>query len=219
MALVAAVVLLVSACSSKGQDQTAAAPPATGGSSATAAAGTTTSAASGNGTDSWTIVAPPEQPDVEHLHYSMGPLKIEPGQNNIAWSTRTGYPKIPKPTVDGFIVGIRANLVRPDGSVPPVDVIHLHHGVWANASGHQNPDFAELFFAAGEEKTATILPAGYGYPYKATDVWVINYMLHNLLATPDEVSITYDLDFIPKTAPERVLDQAGPARVDGRAGR
>jgi hypothetical protein len=39
---------------------------------------------------------------------------------------------VPKPDVDGYIVSIDPNLVREDGSVPPVDVIHLHHGVWIN---------------------------------------------------------------------------------------
>src|SRR5258707_865303 len=60
---------------------------------------------------------------------------------------------------------------------------------------------AELFFASGEEKTSMMLPAGYGYDYKASDNWVINYMLHNLLSTPDKVWIVYDLDFIPKSSP------------------
>ena len=43
--------------------------------------------------------------------------------------------------------------------------------------------FPERFFAAGEEKTTTEFPPGYGYPYKATDHWVLNYMLHNLTPT------------------------------------
>ncbi len=28
-------------------------------------------------------------------------------------------------------------------------------------------------------------PDGYGYAYKASDKWLINYMIHNLLPTPD----------------------------------
>jgi len=59
------------------------------------------------------------------------------------------------------------------------------------------PQLPERLFATGEEKTYVEIPAGFGYPYKATDNWVIHYMLHDLLPTPDQVKITYDLDFIP----------------------
>ena len=155
------------------------------------------------------IYAPKPRPGMQELKYKLGPIKILPGQNNITYSFQEGFRTIPKPEVDGFIVGIKANLLRTDGTVPPVDVIHLHHGVWANVSGPKNNDsVGELFFAAGEEKTAFYIPEGYGYPYKATDNWVLNYMLHNLLSTPDEVSITYDIDFIPATAPEAATTKA-----------
>ena len=63
------------------------------------------------------------------------------------------------------------------------------------------------------------LPTGYGYPYKTTDKWIINYMLHNLLATPDEVSITYDIDFIPATSPAAAtITPARPAWMDVQNG-
>ncbi len=96
-----------------------------------------------------------------------------------------------------------ANLKRADGTVPPVDVIHLHHGVWLNASRPDTtiPTFPERFFAAGEEKTTTEFPPGYGYQYRATDRWVLNYMLHNLTSHGEKIWITYDLDFLPASAP------------------
>jgi plastocyanin len=147
------------------------------------------------------IVSPPAQEGVQHLKFKWGPVKIEPGQNNISYSGT----QIPKPAVDGYIVGIHPNLVRDDGSVPPVDVIHLHHGVWVNVGRG-----GDLFFASGEEKTQMILPKGYGYPYKASEPWLINYMLHNLLSTPDQVWIVYDMDFIPASSPGAALIK--PAR-------
>ena len=138
-------------------------------------------------------------PGVEHLHYSYGPLDVLPGQNNIEISGK----KMPKPDVDGYIVGIRPNLRHPDGSVPGVDVIHLHHGVWLNTSAKDSTSaLPERIFATGEEKTIFTMPEGYGYPYKASDKWAITYMIHNLLSSADQVSLTYDLDFIPATAPE-----------------
>jgi hypothetical protein len=135
----------------------------------------------------------------QHLHFEYGPIAIAPGQNNIAFSNTA----VPQPPDDGYVLRISSNLRRADGSVPPVDVIHLHHGVWLNLSAHDTtiPGFPERFFAVGEEKTATELPSGFGYPYHSTDRWVINYMLHNLTSSPDSVWITYDIDFLPATAP------------------
>ena len=50
-----------------------------------------------------------------------------------------------KPDVPGHIVRFKPDLEYADGTIPRVDVIHLHHGVWLS-------NFAPLF-AAGEEKT------------------------------------------------------------------
>jgi plastocyanin len=163
-------------------------------------------AATGPRADIMDIDAPiVEYPGVEHLHFAYGPVDVLPGQNNIELSGL----KVPKPDVDGYIVGIRPNLRRPDGSIPGVDVIHLHHGVWLNASAKDaTAQLPERLFATGEEKTVITMPEGYGYAYKASDRWLINYMIHNLLPEPDQVSMTYDIDFIPATAPEAAAIKA-----------
>ena len=151
------------------------------------------------------------------MHFEIGPITVQPGQNNIAYS-RKG---IPKPDVDGFIVGIAPNLRLADGTVPRVDVIHLHHGVWLNASAHDStaPALPERFFATGEEKTAMALPVGYGYAYHATDNWVVNYMIHNLYPIEQQVWITYDIDFIPSTDPVAAgLQAARPIWTDVQNG-
>lgn len=135
------------------------------------------------------LAAPASAQDgVQHLKFSYGPVKIAPGQNTIALE-----PNTQRPAVDGWIVGFRPDLVRADGSVPRVDVIHLHHGVWLK-------DLQPLF-AAGEEKTAVSAPPGYGWRYRTSDQWHMNHMIHNLTPTPDEVYITYEVDFIPDGAP------------------
>ena len=146
------------------------------------------------------------------LHFETGPFTITPGQNNIGY-TRT----IPQPTQDGWIVGIQTNLRRADGTIPPVDVIHLHHGVWLNlaAPDATSPRLPERFFAAGEEKTRMLLPPGYGYAYKTTDHWLLNYMLHNQLSKPDKVWVTYDVDFIPaSSSAARSIKAAIPVWMD-----
>jgi plastocyanin len=135
------------------------------------------------------LAAPAQAQDgVQHLKFSYGPIEIAPGQNTIELERNDQ-----RPAVDGWIVGFRPNLVRKDRSVPRVDVIHLHHGVWINQLGP--------LFAAGEEKTAMIAPPGYGWRYRTSDDWQMNHMIHNLTPTPDKVFITYELDFIPDGAP------------------
>ena len=138
-------------------------------------------------------------PGTQHLHFEFGPVAVQPGQNSIDFSK--GH--IPKPDSDGWVLRMSANLRREDGTIPPVDVIHLHHGVWLNASRHDStfPSFPERFFAAGEEKTTTEFPPGYGYEFHETDRWVLNYMLHNLTSDPEKIWLTYDLDFLPASEP------------------
>ncbi len=64
------------------------------------------------------------------------------------------------------------------------------------------------------------LPAGYGYQYKATDKWLINYMIHNLWPKPNQVWITYDIDFIPATSPAaRGIVPARPIWMDVENGK
>jgi plastocyanin len=128
-------------------------------------------------------------PRVQHLHFKYGPVSIQPGQNTIS----IDGDKVPRPKVAGWIVGFRPNLRRPGGSVPRVDVIHLHHAVWL-INGRPT-------FAAGEEKTNVKLPRGFGWRYSPSDHWALNHMIHNLLPNRDKVFITYDIDFIPDSSP------------------
>jgi hypothetical protein len=132
-------------------------------------------------------------PGLQHLHYKYGPIDIVPGQNTIDFG-----PNNLKPQVPGYITRFNPNLVyvkngNQEGKVPRVDVIHLHHGVWV-MDGYPT-------FAAGEEKTVFNAPQGYGYHYKPSDGWIMNYMIHNLTPTPTKVYITYDIDFLPDSEP------------------
>ena len=142
----------------------------------------------------------PGSSQVEHLHFKYGPIAIAPGQNLIL----VGPVTIEKPSYDGYVVGFKPNLVRADGTVPPIEQIHLHHAVWLNLSARDltAPNLpGQRIAAAGEEKTDMRLPKGYGYPVKASDVWALNYMIHNETASPDSVFVTYDVDYVPATSP------------------
>jgi plastocyanin len=133
------------------------------------------------------LIAPAAQADT--LHYKFGPIHIAPGRNDIVFQFNDQ-----RPPVNGWITGFRPNLTYVTGRVPRVDVIHLHHAVWA-VNGRPE-------FAAGEEKTAVKAPVGYGWRYRTSDSWVMNHMIHNLTPDATDVYITYDLDFVPDTSPE-----------------
>ncbi len=204
-ACLGALGLAMAACS--GDPTPGAAPPtdARPAATATTAAGpattapvdttvTTTAAVS----TTTTVAELPERNGAQRLHFEVGPIDIQPGQNDIDFTRR-----IPQPDVDGWIVRMRPDLRLADGTVPPVDVVHLHHGVWLNTSrADATSALPERIFAAGEEKTITALPAPYGYRYETTDRWILNFMLHDLLPDPTQVWITYDVDFVPDDAPE-----------------
>jgi plastocyanin len=85
------------------------------------------------------------------------------------------------PSVDGYVVGMEAEVVDAAGTVQGRDKVMLHHIVFAKIGV---PDYtcggsAERFFAEGEERLALSLPRGYGYANKATDRWGLLFMLMN----------------------------------------
>ena len=112
------------------------------------------------------------QDGVQTLHFEYGPVKIAPGQNTIEIEENAAQAAGRR--LDHAASG-RTSTYK-DGSVPRVDVIHLHHGVWLS-------NFKPLF-AAGEEKTEFAAPPGYGWRYRTTDPWHMNHMIHNLTPTP-----------------------------------
>lgn len=134
------------------------------------------------------VAAPSASAEVKTLKYKFGPIDIAPGQNTIELKPNDLRPKVP-----GFITAFRPDLTYLNGKVPAVDVVHLHHGVWLINSYPT--------FAAGEEKTELRTPPGYGYPSSPDDVWIMNYMIHNLTPTPTQVYLTYELDYVTADDP------------------
>jgi plastocyanin len=134
---------------------------------------------------------------VQHLHFATDPITVKPGQNSI---DNVVVPASQKPNVDGYIVRARPDLTYLNGRVPPVDVIHLHHGVWLNLSGTSPASpvgQVQPIFFGGEEKTVFRIPRGYGYAYKKNDTWLLNEMIHNNTPNATRVRLVWDLDFIP----------------------
>jgi hypothetical protein len=85
------------------------------------------------------------------------------------------------PKIDGYVVGMDAEVVDANGKVQGRDKVMLHHIVFAKLGV---PDYTcggagERFFAEGEERLALSLPQGFGYANRATDRWGLLYMLMN----------------------------------------
>src|SRR4051794_18320446 len=145
----------------------------------------------------------------ERLRFSYGPIVVKPGQNDVL----VGPVTIEKPDRDGYITRFKPNLVRADGTVPPVEQVHLHHGTWLSEPSYGSGPF----FAAGEEKTIAPFPKGYGMPIKASDTWLLLYMVHSAVSQPMETYIIYDIDFVPKDKGDALgIKPAYPVWLDVR---
>jgi plastocyanin len=131
-----------------------------------------------------------DYPGIQRLRYRYGPIAIRPGADDISFR---GLPSNLRPSVPGYITRFKPTLTLADGSLPSVDVIHLHHAVWL-VNGSPT-------FAAGEEKTIAQLPSGFGWRYTPNQSWSLNDMIHNLEKTPYEVYVVWDIDFVPDSAP------------------
>ena len=146
----------------------------------------------------------------ERLKFAYGPILVKPGQND----SLVGPVTIEKPMRDGYVTRFKPNLVYADGTVPPVERIHLHHGVWLSAPSYGN---STQFAAAGEEKTIATAPRGYGMPVEDTDQWLMLHMVHSAVPQTHVVWITYDIDFIPKAKARRLgIKDAYPLWLDVR---
>jgi plastocyanin len=125
---------------------------------------------------------------VQHLTYCYGPIPVNPGQNIIRLKGTNLFPQVP-----GYITRFDPELVYTNGTVPRVDVLHLHHAVWVVNGKPQ--------FAVGEEKSIIQMPRGFGWRSTPSDFWLVNDMLHNLYPNPATVYIVWRLDFVPDTSP------------------
>lgn len=109
------------------------------------------------------------------LTFTTGPIAVE------AYAVAQAPMPADSPKLDGYVVGMSAEVVDAAGRVQGRDQVMLHHIVFAKVGV---PDYtcggaAERFFAEGEERLELSLPKGYGYPNKATDRWGLLYMLMN----------------------------------------
>jgi plastocyanin len=145
----------------------------------------------------------------QRLRFVYGPITVRPGQNDVLLQPVT----VEKPGYDGYLTRFDPDLVKPDGTVPPIEQVHLHHAVWTTTREYG----LGPFMASGEEKTIFAVPKGYGMPVAATDDWQLLYMIHSAVPQPTAVYITYDVDYVAKAAGQALgLKPAYPVWMDVR---
>ena len=134
--------------------------------------------------------------DVQTLTFRTGPIAIQP------YFTAQGTAVAPSPSVDGYVVGMSADVVDAEGNVVPYWEVMLHHVVFAkllspdSTCGALNGIPAERFYAEGEERYSMSLPDGYGYPNAGASVWGLVYMLMNHQSRPRTVYIRYTVRYV-----------------------
>ena len=110
------------------------------------------------------------------LTFTTGPIAVQ------AYAVAQAPMLAQSPKLDGYVVGMSAEVVDAEGRVQGRDKVMLHHIVFAKLGVRDytcGGSTGERFFAEGEERLALSLPKGYGYPNRATDSWGLLYMLMN----------------------------------------
>jgi hypothetical protein len=124
-----------------------------------------------------------------------------------------------KPQVDGYVTAMKADIVDANGEPVPIQRLMLHHIVFVTA-GRPNPACREFtgldaktkypalfepFYGAGEERSVLVMPEGYGYPMKGSDIWGMTYMVMNHRHTQDsafiEWTVTYETEPLKPVTP------------------
>ncbi|MBA3734805.1 MAG: hypothetical protein H0W90_06355 [Actinobacteria bacterium] len=137
-------------------------------------------------------------------------LVLESAPINVtAFEVARGVRLAPSPQVDGYVVGLSAEVVDILGNPVAMEDVMLHHVVFAKVgvpdytcsgiedySGNASALRAERFYAEGEEHFALNLPDGYGYPNRGSDTWGMLYMLMNHHRQTMVVRIRYTLRYV-----------------------
>jgi hypothetical protein len=161
---------------------------------------------------------------VETLVFKAAPITVT------RYEVARGVQFAPSPKVDGYVVGMSAEVVDLLGNPVPVQDVMLHHVVFAKGgvpdytcsniedyTGSPVPFQAQRFYAEGEENFALSLPDGYGYPNRGQDIWGLLYMLMNHHPHTMVVQIRYTIHYVtgePRTPVKPVWLDVKNCRAD-----
>jgi hypothetical protein len=140
---------------------------------------------------------------VETMSFTAAPITVT------KYEVARGVQLAPSPRVDGYVVGMSAEVVDVLGNPVAIQDVMLHHVVFAKLgvpdytcsniedySGQPTPFQAQRFYAEGEENFALSLPEGYGYPNRGQDAWGLLYMLMNHHPHSMVVRIRYTVRYV-----------------------
>jgi len=140
---------------------------------------------------------------VQTLTFRTGPITVG------AYGVVQEAQRAESPQVDGYVVGMSADVVDAAGNVVPAHHVMLHHVVFGKVmypdltctsfrgyDGRAAPFPVQRFYAEGEEHTQIALPDGYGYPNLGTNVWGVLYMLMNHHAFDQTVYLRYTVRYV-----------------------
>jgi plastocyanin len=156
--------------------------------------------------------------EVKTQTFRMGPITVGPYQVATNYNTAnqliSQIGTVPHPDEDGFITGMRVDLVDRDGSLVPIRRLMLHHIVFQNIgpnlfsvknaacdnfqmfdSKTTVPALFDPFFGRGEEGHQLVMPPGYGYPMKRDDKWGMAWMFMNHRNKTDRAYIRYRVTY------------------------
>lgn len=130
-----------------------------------------------------------------------------------SYGVSRGQQRVASPAVDGFVVGMSADIVDESGNAVPDEAVMLHHVVFLRVlhpdltcstftdyEGNVSPFPAERFYAEGEEHLKLDLPGGYGYATTGNDIWGLVYMLMNHQKQPRTVRVRYTVQYVTDEA-------------------
>jgi len=161
---------------------------------------------------------------VQTLSYTAAPITVT------RYEVARGVQLAPSPKVDGYVVGMSAEVVDVLGNPVAIQDVMLHHVVFAKLgvpdytcsqiedySGMPAPFQAQRFYAEGEENFSLALPDGYGYPNRGQDAWGLLYMLMNHHPHSMVVRLRYTVRYVtdePRTAVKPVWLDIKNCRAD-----
>jgi hypothetical protein len=122
--------------------------------------------------------------------FRQGPTRME--------NFNVKFPKAPvrAPNVDGYVVGMTADLVDRKNRPITIRDVMLHHLVFHRrvrlpARGDCSSGYSEPIYGTGEEKQNLRFPRGYGYRIRRGDRWRITAMLMSHSVRAENAYIRY----------------------------
>lgn len=152
-------------------------------------------------------------PTVAAVRY--GPIPLAPAVLGTPAHTYGGSPLvgtapfIPMPCTNCYVTGTTIDLQYGNGQSANLDTgVMLHHLVLAQrgrpdatcAASTPIGQLGERFFAAGNERTSGMLPAGFGYHFGEGPLGAF-FDLMNHSNTPKEVYLTANVSYLPDSTP------------------